>query len=322
MTAAGLSDRDHLVRPGELPLPAFWAGARWERGLPALFRDLVVRGGRDRLTTSAASLAYYVMLVAFPAAVAIAAAADLLGQRAGLEAAQAARLGGQGAGALLDDAQQGVQAAAAGTPGWIAIATGFALAVYGLSRYVGGFTFAAATIRGIAQPDDFLRRLPRQLLIGLVILVLMVLMVVAFGVSSNVTRLLGETFDLGDATTTLWSVLAWALFLLCGTLILAVLYGSAPGSTRPVTRLVSWGSFLGSLSALLVSVGFSAWVRYFADYGRVYGFLGSAVMVLTWLWLVNLAVLCGLEFDECLRRRRAGRATAEGPREAPREVGA
>jgi membrane protein len=71
---------------------------------------------------------------------------------------------------------------------------------------------------------------------------------------------------------------------------------------------VSWGSFLGSLSALLVSVGFSAWVRYFADYGRVYGFLGSVVMVLTWLWLVNLALLYGLEFDECLRRRRAGRA--------------
>jgi len=54
----------------------------------------------------------------------------------------------------------------------------------------------------------------------------------------------------------------------------------------------------------------------------VYGFLASAVMVLTWLWLVNLAVLFGLEFDECLRRRRAGRATAEGPREAPREMGA
>jgi len=310
------------VRPGELPLPAFWAGARWERGLPALFRDVIVRGDRDRLTTSAASLAYYVMLVAFPAAAAVATAADLLGQRAGLEAAQAARLDGQGAGALLDAAEQGVDAAVAGTPDWIAIATGFALAVYGLSRYVGGFTFAAATIRGIAQPDDFLRRLPRQLLIGLVILVLMVLMVVAFGVSSNVTRLLGDTFDLGDATTTLWSVMASALFLLCGTLILAVLYASAPGSTRPVTRLVSWGSFLGSLSALLVSVGFSMWVRYFADYGRVYGFLASAVMVLTWLWLVNLAVLFGLEFDECLRRRRAGRATAEGPREAPREVGA
>ena len=296
------------MRPGELPLPAFWAGARWERGLPALFRDVIVRGDRDRLTTSAASLAYYVMLVAIPAAAAVATAADLLGQRAGLEAAQAARLDGQGAGALLDAAEQGVDAAVAGTPDWIAIGTGFALAVYGLSRYVGGFTFAAATIRGIAQPDDFLRRLPRQLLIGLVILVLMVLMVVAFGVSSNVTRLLGDTFDLGDATTTLWSVLAWALFLLCGTLILAVLYGSAPGSTRPVTRLVSWGSFLGSLSALLVSVGFSAWVRYFADYGRVYGFLGSVVMVLTWLWLVNLALLYGLEFDECLRRRRAGRA--------------
>jgi membrane protein len=305
MTVAGPSDNDDLVRPGELPLPAFWAGARWERGLPALFRDVVVRGGRDCLTTSAASLAYYVMLVAFPAAVAVAVAADLLGQRAGLEAAQAARLDVKGADALLDAAQQGVHAAVAETPGWIAIVTGFAFAAYGLSRYVGGFTFAAATIRGIAQPDGYLRRLPRQLLVGLVILVLIVLMVVVFGVSSNVTRLFGDVFDLGDATTTLWSLIAWVLFLLCGTLILAVLYASAPGSTRLLTRLVSWGSFLGSLSALLVSVGFSVWVRYFADYGRVYGFLGGIVMVLTWLWLVNLALLYGLEFDECLRRRRA-----------------
>jgi len=310
--AADHTQPSDLVRPGEPPLPTFWAGPRWRSGLPALFRDVVVRGGRDGLTTSAASLAYYVMLVAFPAAVAVAAAANLLGQRGGLEAAKAARLDGQGTGALLDAAQEGGQAAAAGTPGWIAIATGFAFAVYGLSRYVGGFTFAAATIRGIAQPDDFLHRLPRQLLIGLVILVLMVMMVVVFGVSSNVTRLLGDTFDLGDATTTLSSVIAWALFLLCGTLILAVLYASAPGSTRPLTRLVSWGSFIGSLSALLVSIGFSLWVRYFADYGRVYGFLGSIVMVLTWLWLVNLALLCGLELDECLRRRRADRPAGEG----------
>ncbi|MCX6374297.1 MAG: YihY/virulence factor BrkB family protein [Actinobacteria bacterium] len=301
-----------LVRPGEPPLPAFWIGPRWKRGLPALVRDVVVRGGRDGLTTSAASLAYYVMLVAFPAAVAVAAAANLLGQRGGLEAAKAARLDGEGTGALLDAAQQGGRAAAAGTPGWIAIATGFAFAIYGLSRYVGGFTVAAATIRGVAQPDDFLRRLPRQLLIGLVILVLMVLMVVVFGVSSNFTRLLGDSLDLGDVTTTLSSVIAWTLFLLCGTLILAVLYASTPGSSRPLTRIVSWGSFIGSLSALLVSVGFSLWVRYFADYGRVYGFLGSIVMVLTWLWLVNLALLCGLELDECLRRRRADRPAGEG----------
>jgi len=50
-----------LVRPGERPLPAFWAEPRWERGLPSVFRNVVVRRGRDRLTTSAASLACYVM---------------------------------------------------------------------------------------------------------------------------------------------------------------------------------------------------------------------------------------------------------------------
>ena len=291
-------------------MPAFWAAPRWERGLPALVRDIVVRSGRDRLTTSAASLAYYVMLVAFPAAVAVAAAADLLGQRDGLEVAQAARLEGQGASALFDAAQQGAQAAADATPGWIAIVTAFALAAYGLSRYVGGFTFAAAAIRGIAQPDDFLRRLPRQFLVGVVLLALMVLTVAALSVGSNATRLLGDVFDLGEAAGALGTAVAWALFLLFGTLILAVLYASAPGSTRPLTQLVSWGSFLGTAAALIVSVGFSLWVRYFADYGRVYGFLGSIVMVLTWLWLVNLALLYGLEFDECLRRRRRARVAA------------
>ena len=111
-----------------------------------------------------------------------------------------------------------------------------------------------------------------------------------------------------------------ALFLLCGTVILAVLYASAPGSTRPLTRLVSWGSFLGSLAALVVSVGFSVWVSYFADYGRVYGFLGSIVMVLTWLWLVNLALLYGLELDECLRRRRARQAAEVAGRPAGEEA--
>jgi len=56
---------------------------------------------------------------------------------------------------------------------------------------------------------------------------------------------------------------------------------------------------------LLVSAGFALYVANFASYNRTYGTLAGVIIFLVWLWLTNVAMLFGLEFDAELARQRA-----------------
>jgi membrane protein len=297
--------RSRLVRPGEPPLPAFWEDGRWDDPAPSVVRGVVVRTLRDQLTTIAAALTFYALLFLFPAAVAIAALLNLGGGEAHV-AAQVTNLVDYSPDAVARILQDGLETGAAKTGETVALLAAVAVAVYAAGRYVGGMTGAAAIVRGAGSPPAFLRRLPRQLLVGLAILLLLALTVVVIAVSASLTTTLGRELGLGSVTEQVATLLVWPLLLGCGTVIVGVLYAAMPGSRRAWWRFVTWGSFTGMLGALLVSVGFTLYVNWFADYGRIYGVLGTVVALLTWLWLVDLALLVGLEVDAALDRRREG----------------
>ena len=58
------------------------------------------------------------------------------------------------------------------------------------------------------------------------------------------------------------------------------------------------GRALQRVSTLL----FGVYVTHFANYSRVYGSLGTGVVLLLWLFLTALAVLCGAELNAELAR--------------------
>ena len=52
------------------------------------------------------------------------------------------------------------------------------------------------------------------------------------------------------------------------------------------------------------SLGFGLYVANFGSYDKTYGSLGGVIVFLVWLWLSNLALLIGAEFDAELERQR------------------
>ena len=69
------------------------------------------------------------------------------------------------------------------------------------------------------------------------------------------------------------------------------------------------GAAAGVALWIAASAGFSLYLDHFASYNRVYGTLGAAVAFLVWAWLMNLALLVGVEVNREVesRRERAGR---------------
>jgi membrane protein len=83
-----------------------------------------------------------------------------------------------------------------------------------------------------------------------------------------------------------------------------VLYYVAPNVRQPRLRWVTPGGIVAVVVWLLASAGFGLYVANFGSYDKTYGSLGGVIVFLLWLWLSNLALLFGAEFDAELERSR------------------
>src|SRR5207244_8866233 len=69
----------------------------------------------------------------------------------------------------------------------------------------------------------------------------------------------------------------------------------------------SWltpGGALAVVIWIVASAGFAFYVASFSSYNKTYGSLAGVIVFLVWLWISNLAVLLGAEFNAELERGR------------------
>ena len=86
-------------------------------------------------------------------------------------------------------------------------------------------------------------------------------------------------------------------------------------------RWVSGGAIVALVAWIVASLAFALYVSNFGSYNKTYGALGGVVVFLLWLWLTNLAILLGAEFNAETERQTA-RDTTTGPERPPGERGA
>ena len=103
----------------------------------------------------------------------------------------------------------------------------------------------------------------------------------------------------------------------------AILYWAAPNVKHPKFKWVSPGGIVGVLLWILASAAFALYVANFASYNKTYGALGGVIVFLTWLWISNIAILLGAEFNAELARGRqieAGHPEEKEPFLEPRDT--
>jgi membrane protein len=90
--------------------------------------------------------------------------------------------------------------------------------------------------------------------------------------------------------------LKWILIISLLFLAISFLYYLAPAK-RTDFRFFSPGSTLATFLFILTSLGFSAFVNTYGQYNRLYGSLGTLMVVLIWLYLNSIAILIGFELN-------------------------
>jgi membrane protein len=216
----------------------------------------------------------------------------------------------------IQAAQNGAGAASA-----VAI-VGLVVALWSASGYIAAFIRAGNTIYDIDEGRPFWKTTPLRIGLTLLATVLLAVGAIAVTLTGDLAAALGRALGLGEAAVLAWDILKWPLMVLVAAGLIMLLYWAAPNVRQPGLRWISPGSILAIALWVIVSGGFALYVANFASYSKTYGALAGIVVFLVWLWLSNMALLLGAEFDAELIRQRAiagGRPAEWEPYAVPRD---
>ncbi|WP_235922066.1 YihY/virulence factor BrkB family protein [Lentzea tibetensis] len=278
-------------RPTELPRRTWWG----------VLRRTVKGFNDDHLTDWAAALTYYGVLSVFPGIIVLTSVLGLLGDSATRELVKyvdqvAPGEAGQLIKTAIEDLQQSQHLA-----GPLAI-LGLVLALWTASGYLGAFVRACNALYDVEEKRPFWKTIPLQVVLTLGMVAVLALTIGALVVTGGVADAVGSAIGLGDTVVTAWDIAKWPVIALLVTLAIAVLYWLAPDVEQPKFRWITPGSVLAILLWAIATAGFAVYVANFATYNKTYGSLGGVIVFLVWLWISNIAVLLGAEFDSELRK--------------------
>ena len=276
----------------------------------------------DNLTDWAAALTYYGILSIFPALLAVVSILGLIGQSATQPLID--NLGSVAPGPakqIVTSALHNLQKSQ-GAAG-VLFVVGLAGALWSASGYVAAFMRASNAIYDIEEGRPIWKTVPTRVLVTLILLVMLAAVAIAVTLTGPLADQVGKLLGVGGAATTAWDIAKWPVILLVVIAMFALLYWAAPNVRQPGFRWLSPGSALGILMWLIASAGFALYVANFGSYNKTYGSLGGVIVFLVWLWISNIAILFGAEFNAELERTRqiaAGHPEEQEPFLEPRDT--
>ncbi|MFJ2932684.1 YihY/virulence factor BrkB family protein [Streptomyces sp. NPDC087219] len=292
-------------------------GKSWKavlRGTLKEFKD-------DELTDRAAALTYYGILAIFPALLALVSLLGIAGESATrnvLDNIQ--KLAPGPARDVITDAVRQLQGNSG--LGSVTAVVGLVLAIWSASGYIAAFIRTSNAVYDMPEGRPVWKILPLRLLLTVTLMILLVASALIVVFTGGLAQQAGDALGIGSTAMTAWSIAKWPVLVLLVTTMIALLYWAAPNAKGRGFTWISPGSFLALFLWMIASTGFAFYVANFGSYNKTYGTVAGVIIFLVWLWITNLAILIGLEFDAEMSRQRAivgGHPQDEEPYVPPRD---
>ncbi|QPP07514.1 YihY/virulence factor BrkB family protein [Streptomyces bathyalis] len=287
-------------------------------GLGQTLKRTVSEFKEDNLSDSAAALTYFAVLSIFPALIALFSLVSLVMSPKKIISAGTDLVSSIGPASAVNTLKGPINDLAASTEAaGVLLVVGVAAALWSASAYVGAFMRASNVIYEVEEGRPFIKLRPLQMLVTLVLVLLQAVVLIALVVSGPLATKAGSVIGAGDSAVTAWNYAKWPVLLLVVVLMFCVLYYASPNARLSGLKSVIPGAVLALAIWLVASVGFAAYVVNFGSYNKTYGALAGVIVFLVWLWITNLAILLGAEFNA---ERERSREIAAGTRGAEREL--
>ncbi|MFN8107526.1 MAG: YihY/virulence factor BrkB family protein [Nocardioidaceae bacterium] len=259
---------------------------------------------KDQSLDMAAALTYYAVFAIFPAMIAVFSAVGLVSDPQRVIAKIEEVLTPLIRESTLDRVMTVLDGVAASRGAGILAVASIVIALWAASAYVNAFRRMMNRIYGVQEGRALWKLRPLMALVTLVSLALVMLMMLIMIISGPISEAVGKVLGFGEDVAHLWDLLKLPVLLIFLVVSVAILYQATPNVKFPKLRLFSTGSVVAIGAIVVASVGLTFYVRNFANYNQVYGSLAGVIVFMLWMWIINIALLCGAELDAELERGR------------------
>lgn len=173
----------------------------------------------------------------------------------------------------------------------------------GIHALIHSFVVSAHNFRSRNWVDQ------RKISVVLLVIILMMIATAGFLLifgKMAITRLVELRIVEKSLVFYLIVTLKWIVIILLMLLAISFLYWLAPAKKSDF-RFISPGSILATALFILTSLGFSAYVNNFGPYNKLYGSIGTLIVILVWLYLNSIALLIGFELNMSIKAATAGK---------------
>lgn len=177
---------------------------------------------------------------------------------------------------------------------------GFLFALYLASDGVNAMLLAFQESYHVKKKLTFVKQRLTSLLLLFILLFLMILAVGSIVFSEIIISKLINNGLLADGISIILLNIGKFIILLMLFLfgISSIYYIGSYGNKK--FRFISAGSTLATLLTILLSSGFAFYVNNFATYNKVYGSIGTLIVIMLWLYFNSLVLLIGFELNSSI----------------------
>ncbi len=273
-------------------------------GWLAVLKRSVREFKHDDITDRAAALTYFGILALFPAMLVVVSILGLLGKSTTQQVLNnVAQIAPGGVHTFLNGVVTQVQgkAGVAGIAGII----GLLVAFWSASGYVAAFMRASNAIYDVDEGRPIWKTVPVRVITTLALVIMLLIAAGIVILTGPVANKVGQAFGIGHAAVMTWNIVKWPVLVVIVSLMLSLLYKASPNIRQPGFRWISAGGIVAVILWLVASGLFAVYVSFSGSYNKTYGSLATVIIFLVWLWITNIAILLGAEFNAELQRERA-----------------
>lgn len=291
------------------PEPDHPAKPRWPWQLSARSWRYVARRSWaefwfDNVLDHAGNLTYMAMQALFPALLAILAALSVVGQGQAAVDWMVSFLRRAAPAAIADLVSEPLlQLASVAGAGWV-LGLALVAALWAASGYVAAFGRTVNRIYGVVEGRPLWQIIPYNLMVTVLLLLFGVFVVLSVLLSASIWETVASYIDLPETELQGLRQLRWVILGIAAFVTIAALFRATPNVRQPRLRWTLVGAALAMALSFLAVAGFSAWVGAFGTFNAAYGVIGSFVILLLGMWLMNVALLLGVELNAEVERAR------------------
>lgn len=273
------------VLPGFSPLPIYTVATFF-------FKEI----GKETLVNKASSLAYNFMLAIFPAIIFLFTLIPYIPKSIGFQEQLMSLL------ALVlphnaFDAFEATIKEIVNIQNGSLLSLGFFLSIFFSTNGVHKLMVAFNKSSLVVETRTWLKQRLVAIILTFIIAFSVIVCIAAMAISELLLNYLKEELHYkGQLTVYIILLTRWTLLGVLYFITVSILYRYGPAHAKK-WNFFSAGSWLATILAFLTMWGFSFYINNFSSYNKIYGSIGTLIVVMIWLYLNSLILLVGFELN-------------------------